>query len=655
MRKILMLLVAVTNFGLLYSQEIPKDSIPQNEEELEEVVIQSTRTSRTIKNTPTRIESIDAEELEEKTNMKAANVSLILHESTGLQVQQTSATSGNSSIRVQGLDGKYTQLLKDGYPNFGNFASGLSILEIPPLDLKQVEVIKGPSSTLFGGGAIAGVINFISKTPTEKGEHNFILNQSNIRQTNLGVYSSMRKGKWGYAILGLVNFQNSYDVDNDDFSEVPKSDNFTINPRLFYYPNETTSLMIGNSFTKGNMKGGDMHVIDGNSNADHTYFEENQTMRNTTTLELDKKMANANSFKLKQSLSFFDRQINIPNYQFSGFNTNVFTDASYVWNKENQTIISGINIMYDDFNQKEVVTLDAKSFTTGIYIQHTWDVTQKIKLENGLRFDNVTYSNSIFSKNQSFLLPKISALFLINSKWSSRIGGGLGYKTPTIFTEQTEENQYQNLLPLNNVTAEQSIGATGDLNYKSFIFEDLLFSANQMFFITQINKPLVLENDGVNSFFVNASKPVISKGFETNAKFIFKEDFKLFLGYTFTNAEEKYRSGNQIMPLLPKNKLNLALIYEKENNFKLGLEGYFTDQQFLNNGEHTPAFWEFGFMAEKTLWKHFSFFINFENFTDTRQSNYKRVVNGSNNNPTFDDIWTHTEGFTVNSGVKIKL
>ncbi|HEY6142869.1 MAG TPA: TonB-dependent receptor, partial [Flavobacterium sp.] len=442
MRKILMLLFLVTNFGLLYSQEVPKDSIPQPEEELDEIIIQSTRTSRTIRNSPTRIESIDAEELAEKTNMKAANVSLILHESTGLQVQQTSATSGNSSIRVQGLDGKYTQLLKDGYPNFGNFASGLSILEIPPLDLKQVEIIKGPASTLFGGGAIAGVINFISKTPTEKGEHNFILNQSNIGQTNLGVYSSLRKGKWGYAILGLFNLQDSYDVDNDDFSEVPKSKNFTINPRLFYYPNETTSLMIGNSFTNGNMKGGDMHVIDGLSDADHTYFEQNQTMRNTTTLELDKRIANANSFKLKQSLSFFDRQINIPDYQFSGFNTNAFTDVSYVWNKENQTIISGINIMYDDFNQKNIETLDAKSFTTGAYIQHTWDVTEKIKLENGLRFDNVNYSNINFSKNQSFLLPKISALFLINHKWSSRIGGGLGYKIPTIFTEETEENQY---------------------------------------------------------------------------------------------------------------------------------------------------------------------------------------------------------------------
>ncbi|SHG61362.1 iron complex outermembrane recepter protein/outer membrane receptor for ferrienterochelin and colicins [Flavobacterium fluvii] len=655
MRKTLMLLVLVTNFGLLYSQEIPKDSIPQNEEELDEVVVQSTRTSRTIKNTPTRIESIDAEELDEKANMKPSNVSMVLHESTGLQVQQTSATSGTASIRVQGLDGKYTQLLKDGYTNFGNFASGLSILEIPPLDLKQVEVIKGPSSTLFGGGSIAGVINFISKTPTEKGEHNFILNQSNIGQTNLGIYSSQRKGKWGYAILGLVNFQDSYDVDNDDFSEVPKSDNFTINPRLFYYPNETTSLMIGNSFTKGNMKGGDMHVIDGNSDTDHTYFEQNQTMRNTTTFELDKKMADASSLKLKQSLSLFDRKINIPDYQFSGFNTNAFTDVSYVWNKENQTFISGINIMYDDFNQRDIETLDAKSFTSGAYIQHTWDVTEKIKLENGLRFDNVNYSNSIFSKSQSFLLPKIAALFIIDSKWSSRIGGGLGYKIPTIFTEETEQNQYQNLLPLDNVVAERSVGGTVDVNYKTLVFQDLLVSVNQMFFLTQINKPLVLENDGTNSFFANASEPVVSQGFETNVKFVFKEDFKLFAGYTFTNAQEKYLVGNQVMPLIPKNKLNLALIYEKENNFKLGLEGYFTDKQYLNNGEQTPSYWEFGFMAEKTLWKHFSFFINFENFTDTRQSNYKRVVNGPNNNPAFDDIWMHTEGFTINGGIKIKL
>lgn len=627
----------------------------KEENKLEEVVVQSTRTSRTIKNTPTRIETIDAEELEEKGNMKPANVSMVLHESTGLQVQQTSATSGNASIRVQGLDGRYTQLLKDGYPNFGNFASGLSILEIPPLDLKQVEIIKGPASTLYGGGAIAGVVNFISKTPNEKSEYNFILNQSNIGQTNIGAYVSQRKNKFGYAVLGLVNFQKSYDVDKDDFSEIPKSNNFTINPRVFFYPNESTSLMIGNSFTKGDMKGGDMSVIAGNTDANHIYFEQNETVRNTTTLEFDEKFKGKNNFKLKQSLSFFDRKISIPNYSFSGLNTNVFTDASYLWNKQKHTIIGGVNLLYDNFNQKIIKALNAKSFTTGSYIQHTWDISEKVKLENGLRLDKVNYSNNSFSKNQTFLLPRISALFKINNQWSSRIGGGLGYKAPTIFTEQTETNQYQNLLALNNVEAEKSIGGTFDVNYRGGITGDLLVSVNQLFFLTQINKPLVLQNNGSNFSFTNSDKNVLSKGFETNIKFIYKEDFKFFAGYTYTNAKATYLQGNQFLPLLPKRKLNLALIYEKEKKFKTGFEGYFTDRQYLYNGTQTPSFWEFGFMAEKTFRKYFAIFVNFENFTDIRQSRYKRVVNPPHSNPTFDDIWTHTEGFTMNGGIKIKL
>ncbi len=256
------------------------------EEEMEEVIIQSTRTSRTIANTPTRVETIDGEELDEKNNMRPANVSMLLHESTGLQVQQTSATSGNASIRVQGLDGKYTQLLKDGYPNYGNFASGLSILEIPPLDLKQVEVIKGPASTLYGGGAIAGVVNFISKMPGEKLEADLLFNQSHVGQTNVGAYISKKIGKFGFSFLGLGNLQKAYDVDKDDFSELPRNKNFTINPRLFFYPNASWSIMLGNSYTWGWNTGGDMVKIKEGGNALHTYFEENSTVRNTTTLDL---------------------------------------------------------------------------------------------------------------------------------------------------------------------------------------------------------------------------------------------------------------------------------------------------------------------------------------------------------------------------------
>jgi iron complex outermembrane receptor protein/outer membrane receptor for ferrienterochelin and colicins len=637
-------------------KDVAEFSLEPEEEEEEEVIVQSTRTSRNIKNVPTRVETIELEEIDEKSNMRPANVSMLLHESTGIQVQQTSATSGNASIRLQGLDGRYTQLLKDGFASFGNFASGLSVLEIPPLDLKQVEIIKGPASPLFGGGAIAGVVNFISKTPKEKAEHSFVFNQSNIGQTNFGYFSSKRNKKTGYTFLGLVNNQKMFDVDKDDFTEVPKSFEFTLHPKLFIYPSEKTTVIIGNSFTKGTRKGGDVQLIKGKGDSFHRYFEENGTIRNITTLEVQKKINNRKSLNLKQSFSVFDRHIEIPDYHFDGISYNSFTDVAWLTNLTNHSIVLGGNIVYDNFNEKEtsVSNRDNKNFTIGAYVQDTWDASEKIKLESGLRFDWAKYSNSIFSSSQFFVLPRISLLVNYTSKVSSRIGAGMGYKVPTIFTEQTETIQYQGVQQLNDVQSERSYGGTADANYKTKIGSNLDFSFNQLFFYTHIVRPLVLLTNGIPVKFVNYAKPVQSKGFETNAKFIFKHDFKLFLGYTFTDAKAKYLLANQFLPLLPKHKFNSALIYEKHEFLKLGLEGYYTSSQYLYNGFKTSDYWEFGFMAEK-LWEKVSVYINFENFTDTRQSKFKRVANDPHSNPSFDDIWTHTEGFVVNGGIKVKF
>ena len=632
--------------------------LQSEEEELEEVIVSSTRTSRTINNTPTRVETIELEEIDEKSNMKPANVSMILHESTGIQVQQTSATSGNSSVRIQGLDGRYTQLLKDGYASFGNFASGLSVLEIPPLDLKQVEIIKGPASTLYGAGAIAGVVNFISRTPKEKAVYNFILNQSNVGQTNIGGFAMQRNKNIGYSMLALYNKQKIYDVDKDDFTELPDAENFTLHPKLFLYPSENSSLIIGNSYNKADRTGGDVNVINGKADNFHTYFEKNNTIRNTTTVDFITKFSNSDQLTVKASYNIFERKIAIPNYIFKGENSNSFNDITYVKNLKKQTLLFGANFIYDNFVEQKATTVTLRNFTTtttGLYLQHTWDISEKLKLESGVRTDFVNYKNNNYNNREIFFLPRISALFKFNEKWSSRIGGGLGYKTPTIFTEETETIQYQNVMPLNNVLSEKSYGGTADVNFKTTIGTDLNFSLNHMFFYTTITNASVLQqNLQGDLFFQNTSKPVNSKGFETNVKFIYKENFKFFVGYTFTEAKANYRTGQKFLTLLPKSKLNLALVYEKEDVIKMGLEGYFTGKQFLSNGTRTPAYGELGFMVEK-LFKNFSVFVNAENFTDTRQSRYKGVVNDPHNAPTFDEIWNHTEGRTFNGGIKIKL
>lgn len=626
-----------------------------HEEELEEVIVRSTRSSRTIRNTPTRIELIEREEVDEKSNMRPANVSMLLHESTGIQLQQTSATSANASVRVQGLDGRYTQLLKDGYPNFGNFASGLSVLEIPPLDLKQVEIIKGPASTLYGGGAIAGVINFISKDPGSEPEHLLLVNQSNIGQTNVGVYSSARKGKTGYTAMAMYNKQRAYDVDEDSFSELPSSRGAVISARLFYYPSASSRIMLGNSFNSTKMTGGDMQVIAGKPDSAHVYFERNSTIRNTTTFEWEQKVSDSKTWLFKQSLSLFSRTLSVPDYRFAGRNLNAFTDASLTWKKASHTLVSGINLVVDRFRQQQADSLHARTITGGLYVQHTWDLSEKVKLENGLRADYVSYTGKELNGNRLFLLPRLSALFVLNDQLSSRISGGLGYKAPSIFTEQTESFQYRKLMPFRQVRPEKSIGGTFDINYRRSIGESFNFSVNQLFFLTSIRSPLVLQSQAGGVIFQNEDRPVLTRGFETNVKCIYKENLKLFAGYTFVRADANYLEFNTRLPLLPQSKVNLALIYEKEKDLKLGFEAYYTGSQLLSDQSVTPAFWEMGVMAEKTIRKRYSIYLNFENFTDVRQSRYKRVVNGSNINPRFDEIWTHTEGFTFNGGIKLRF
>lgn len=649
--QILLLLLFAT--ATTYAQQ----ETPLKEDTLEEVTVQSTRTSRTISNVPTRVETIELEEIDEKNNMRPANVAMLLHESTGIQVQQTSATSGNAGIRIQGLDGRYTQLLKDGFPNFGNFASGLSVLEIPPLDLKQVEIIKGPASPLFGGGAIAGVVNFISRTPQEEPEINALLNFSNIGQANIGVFASGRNNKTGYTVLALYNRQKAYDVDDDEFTEVPKSDEFTVHPKLFLYPSEASTIIIGNSFTKGNRIGGDVQVIKHQVDNAHQYFEENKTIRNISTVEWQQKLKGNNLLVVKQSFSVFDRTINLSSYKFTGINFNAFTDVSYLANKGDHSLVVGANFISDKFREKENNSgrRDNKNRSIGAYAQYTWDASDNIKLESGLRIDNVWYGNMLYSKNETFALPRVSLLVKYNSKFSSRIGVGMGYKTPTIFTEETETIQYRNVEQLRDVRSEKSYGGTADINYRTYFGDDFSFTFNHMFFYTWIDNALVLTNSANGNFaFENASRPLQTKGVETNARFVYKDNYKLFLGYTYTSSKAKYLVGSPYLSRVPKHKLNSAIIYEKEGVIKLGLEGYFTGKQPLSNGTMAPSFSEFGFMAEKIL-NRFSVFVNFENFTDTRQSRYKNVVNGSHLDPVFDEIWTHTEGFVINGGVKVKI
>lgn len=621
--------------------------------ELQTVTIGATRSSRTIANIPIRVEVISGDELDEKANMKPGDIRMVLAESTGIQTQQTSATSGNSSIRIQGLDGRYTQLIRDGFPLYSGFSGGLGLLQIAPLDLKQVEVIKGSSSTLYGGGAIAGLVNLVSKTPTKKRQLDLLLNATSAKGADASLFYGQKFDKVGTTIYAAYNHGTPYDPAGNDLSAIPRYNRYTLNPKLFFYLNDRTTLITGINATAETRIGGDMQFLKGNGSPQHSYFERNKTGRYSSQAELDHSFSKDEKLVLKNSVGYFDRSIGLPDYLFSGAQTSTYSELSYSKKGERTDWVLGLNYLTDKFieNQNSNFLLRNYSYNTiGGFLQNTWDAGKIVTLETGLRGD---YHN-VYG---FFLLPRISALFKFNQHFSSRLGGGLGYKAPTVFTEDAERIDFRNVLPVNvtNTRAERSYGANYDLNYRTALFDgDGSFSINQLFFYTRIENPvLFVPLTNGNYQYQQPGGDLNTKGIETNIKLTY-QDFKLFVGYTLADVSQHIGTTFSAYPLVSRNRLNNVLVYEQDGKFKIGAEAYYFSRQTLNDGTNGRGYWTAGLMAEK-IWNRFSIFINFENLTGTRQTKFGPIYSGSITNPQFKDIYAPLDGLVVNGGIKLKL
>jgi iron complex outermembrane receptor protein len=252
-------------------------------------------------------------------------------------------------------------------------------------------------------------------------------------------------------------------------------------------------------------------------------------------------------------------------------------------------------------------------------------------------------------------LPRLSALFKIIPKLTTRLSAGMGYKAPTIFTEESEKLLYKDVLPVNSSSnkLEKSYGINWDVTYKTKI-ENLAFSINQLFFYTYLKDPLMLEAQQVGLYqFLNIHGHTDTKGMETNIKLALNE-FSFYLGYTYIDAKVNNSGSVYQNTLTPKHRLNAALVFEIEDKLRVGSELYYFSKQNLTDGTTGRDYWLAGLVAEK-FWKRFSLYINFENVGDIRQTRFESIYNGSISNPIFKDIYAPLDGFIVNGGIKLKL
>jgi len=184
------------------------------------------------------------------------------------------------------------------------------------------------------------------------------------------------------------------------------------------------------------------------------------------------------------------------------------------------------------------------------------------------------------------------------------------------------------------------------------LFNTIGFSINQLFYATVIDNGLLLNpaNNGLFEF-ENAPDQIVSKGAETNIKFTYK-DFRWFLNYALIDTQLNYLPGNPQRPLTARHNAGSVWMYEGEK-WRLGFETYYTGKQLLSNGTETTDYVSMGLLIIRNF-KFASAYMNFENFTDRRQSRFSPLVLPPVEDPVFPEIYAPTDGFIFSIGVIIK-
>jgi iron complex outermembrane receptor protein/outer membrane receptor for ferrienterochelin and colicins len=617
------------------------------DENLEEVIISSSRTNSRIDDLNTKVEVLGQDDMDEESTVVPGSVTSILGDLSIITIQRTNPVNGNDAIRMQGLDARYTQIMRDGLPLYGGFSGSLGVLSIPPLDLKQVEIIKGSASTLYGGGAIGGLINFISKEPADSAKTTLTFNSTSLKEYNLNAFTSKKSGKLGMTLFGGANIKTAYDVNGDGFAEVPEQRNVSLHPKIFYSFNSRNKLVLGLTTLYDTRLGGDMQAIRYRTDSIHTFLQKEKNFRNTLDANFTTQLNDKHLLTIKTAGSSFQRSLDYSGFIFNGTQYSTYSEANDFIKLKKHNIVIGANFMSESFvkdRSDSVLFNDYNYYTIGSFAQDEWQVAKRFSIQTGVRFD-------MHNKYGNFFLPRISFFYKADEHWSVRLAGGTGYKVPNLFDFASPSPSLLNIQA--SVKPEHSYGVNSDINYHTHIGE-LGVQLNQALYYTHIDNPVTaISNSAGQTLLANASYLVNSYGTDTYIRLSYKA-VELYLGYNHTEALQESELGYVNMPFNPKDKCSTTLAYEIEGKWRMGIEASFTGNQYIYYNQPVHNFWFMAAMVERKF-KAGSIVLNCENLLNARQAQYEQLVTGTTQHPVFRPVWGPLEGRVLNLSLKLSI
>jgi len=610
----------------------------------EEVTVFATRTDTRLQDLPTRVEVLGQEEIDEKTMMTPGDIVMMLNETGGLRVQSTSPSLGAASVRIQGMRGRYTAFLGDGLPLFGQQGGGLGLLQIPPVDLGQVEVIKGVSSALYGAGAMAGVVNLISRRPSKEPVHEILLNRSTRGATDASLFlASQLTPHWGASFLGSGDWQQHNDIDHDGWADLAGYSRGVVRPRLFWDGSNGWTGFLTGGFTYENRDGGTIRgaVLPATG---MPYTEALNTRRYDLGGNLQYVVRQHYVVTARFAASLQDHDHRFGDIRERDRHELLFGELTARGTLHRNTWVVGVAAQRDVYLPRDVPQFTYRYTTPGVFLQDDFEIAKWLSVSASARADFQSQYGTFFS-------PRVSALIRWHG-WTSRLSAGQGFFAPTPLTEETEAAGLTRLVIPKPLIAERGRSASFDLTRKvgPAYYTVTLFDSS-------IRHPINV--DRVERYeLVNLAQPTHNAGLEFLGT-LRKAPFSATLSYTYVHSRQ-FEFGERVdTPLTPRHSFGLVGMWEKEKVGRIGVESYYTGHQRLEENPYrteSKAYVLFGFLAEHTFGR-FRLFVNVENLTNVHQTRWDPLLRpdrGIDGRWTVD-AWAPLDGRVLNGGLRLRL
>lgn len=230
----------------------------------DEVVVSANRNETSRKVAPVVVNVMNAKLFE---SVNSTDLAKSLNYQSGLRVENNCQNCGYQQVRINGLDGPYTQILIDSRPIFSALAGVYGLEQIPANMIERVEVMRGGGSALFGSSAIAGTINIITKEPVRNSaqfSHTLTgIGDASVFENNTTMNASLVSDnqKLGLAVFGQNRERAGYDHDGDGFTELPELKSQTVGMRSYIKTSDYSKVTVEYHHLQEHCRGGDQLAL----------------------------------------------------------------------------------------------------------------------------------------------------------------------------------------------------------------------------------------------------------------------------------------------------------------------------------------------------------------------------------------------------------